>query len=106
MVHSIFWAAMDNVLPGASQQRCWFHKSGNVLNELPKRLHTKALEMMREMYSAESRTDAGAALEGFRKTFSEKHEKAVGLLEKDWDELTAFFDFPAKHWQSLRPQTL
>lgn len=97
-----FWAAMNNVLPGASQQRCWFHKSGNVLNELPKRLHTKALEMMREMYRAESRTDAGAALEDFRKAFSEKHEKAVRLLEKDWHELTAFFDFPAKHWQSLR----
>ena len=75
---------------------------GNVLNELAKRLHTKARDMMREVYRADSKTDAGAALEDFRKAFKDKHEKAATLLEKDWQPLTAYFDFPALHWKSLR----
>jgi len=97
-----FWSAMDNVLPGAKQQRCWVHKMGNVLNELPKRLQSKARDMMREIYRAESKTDAGAALEDFKKAFQEKHEKAVTLIVKDWQALTAYFEFPALHWKSLR----
>lgn len=97
-----FWAAMDNVLPGSDQQRCWVHKMGNVLNELPKRLQSKARDMMREMYRAESKTDAGAALDDFRKAFQDKHDKAVTLIEKDWKALTAYFDYPARHWKSLR----
>ena len=97
-----FWAAMNDVMPKVTQQRCWFHKMGNVLNELPKRLQTKAKEMMREMMKSESTTDAGAALADFKAVFGAKHEKAVELLEKDWTELTAYFKFPARHWKSIR----
>lgn len=97
-----FWAAVDDVMPKVRQQRCWFHKMGNVLNELPKRLQTKARDMMREMLKAESETDAGAALADFKAAFGVKYEKAVNLLEKDWKELTAYFKFPAQHWKSIR----
>lgn len=97
-----FWAAMDDVLPNVKQQRCWFHKMGNVLNELPKRLQNKARDMMREIMKAESETDAGAALADFKAAFGAKYEKAVKLLEKDWPELTAYFKFPAQHWKSIR----
>lgn len=97
-----FWAALREVLPEAKEQRCWFHKMGNVLNELPKRLQTKAKEMLREILKAESLTDAGKALDDFKQAFGAKHEKAVHLLEKDWTELTAYFSFPALHWKSIR----
>jgi putative transposase len=97
-----FWSAMNDVMLKVKQQRCWFHKMGNILNELPKRLQTKARDMMREMMKADSETDAGAALADFKAAFSAKHEKAVELLEKDWPELTAYFKFPALHWQSIR----
>ena len=97
-----FWAAIGDVMPKVTQQRCWFHKMGNVLNELPKRLQPKATEMMREMIRANSSTDAGAALQDFKSAFGAKHEKAVNLLEKDWTELTAYFKFPAMHWKSIR----
>ena len=97
-----FWAAMNDVLPDVKQQRCWFHKMGNVLNELPKRLQNKARDMMREMLKAESTTDAGKALAEFKTAFGLKHEKSVKLLEKDWPELTSYFKFPAQHWKSIR----
>jgi len=97
-----FWSAMDDVMPDVKQQRCWFHKMGNVLNALPKRLQTKARDMMREMFRADSETDAGAALAEFKAVFGAKHDKAVTLLEKDWTELTAYFKFPALHWRSIR----
>jgi putative transposase len=97
-----FWAAVGDVMPQIKQQRCWFHKMGNVLNELPKRLQAKATDMMREMMRANCSTDAGAALKDFKAIFGAKHGKAVHLLEKDWKELTAYFKFPAKHWQSIR----
>ena len=97
-----FWAALGDVMPMIKQQRCWFHKMGNVLNELPKRLQSKATEMMREMMRANCAADAGAALKDFKATFGAKHEKAVNLLEKDWSELTAYFKFPARHWRSIR----
>lgn len=97
-----FWAAVGDVMPKIKQQRCWFHKMGNVLNELPKRLQPKAKEMMREMMRADSATDAGSALEDFKTAFGAKHDKAVNLLQKDWSELTAYFKFPAIHWRSIR----
>jgi putative transposase len=97
-----FWAAMNDVLPKVKQQRCWFHKMGNVLNELPKRLQPKAKEMLREIMYSEGEADAGLAFKDFKLAFDAKYPKAADLIAKDWQELTAFYKFPALHWTSIR----
>jgi putative transposase len=96
------WAALRNVFPGAREQRCWVHKTANVLDALPKRLQPRAKTLLHEMAEAPSRADARKALERFRDDFDAKYPKAVAKLDKDWDTLTAFYDFPAEHWRHLR----
>ena len=96
------WAALRDVFPQAKEQRCWVHKTANVLDALPKRLQPRAKTLLHEMAEAPARADADAALERFREEFDAKYPKAVAKLDKDWRELTAFFDFPAEHWRHLR----
>ena len=96
------WAALRNVFPGAKEQRCWVHKTANVLDALPKRLQPRAKTLLHEMTEAPTRADARKALERFRDEFDAKYPKAVAMLDKDWDALTAFYDFPAEHWRHLR----
>jgi len=96
------WAALREVFPGAREQRCWVHKTANVLDSLPKRLQPRAKSLLHEMAEAPSRADARKALERFRSELDAKYPKAVAKLDKDWEELTAFFDFPAEHWRHLR----
>ncbi|MGO9974935.1 MAG: IS256 family transposase, partial [Solirubrobacteraceae bacterium] len=96
------WAALRNVFPAATEQRCWVHKTANVLDALPKRLQPRAKGMLHEMAEAPTRADARKALERFRDEFDAKYPKAVAKLEKDWEALTAFYDFPAEHWRHLR----
>lgn len=96
------WAALRDVYPGASEQRCWFHASGNVIDCLPKRLQVKAKGLLREIIEAPTRQDAGLALEIFREEYGAKYPKALAKLDRDWEKLTAFYDFPAEHWQHLR----
>src|SRR3954453_10714131 len=96
------WAALRNVFPGTREQRCWVHKTANVLDALPKRLQPRAKTLLHEMAEAPSRADARKARERFRDEFDAKYPKAVAKLDKDWDALTAFFDFPAEHWRHLR----
>jgi transposase-like protein len=96
------WAALRNVFPAAKEQRCWVHKTANVLDALPKRLQSRAKSLLHEMAEAPSRADASKALERFRGEFDAKYPKAVAKLDKDWEQLTAFYDFPAEHWQHLR----
>lgn len=96
------WAALRDVFPGAKEQRCWVHKTANVLDALPKRLQPRAKELLHEMAEAPARSDARAALERFREEFDAKYPKAVEKLDRDWAQLTAFFDFPAEHWRHLR----
>ena len=96
------WAALRNVFPGAREQRCWVHKTANVLDVLPKRLQPRAKNLLHEMAEAPTRADARKALERFRDEFDAKYPKAVAKLDKDWDALTAFYDFPAEHWRHLR----
>ena len=96
------WAALRNVFPGTTEQRCWVHKTANVLDALPKRLQPRAKSLLHEMAEAPSRADARKALERFRSEYDAKYPKAVGKLEKDWDALTAFYGFPAEHWRHLR----
>ncbi len=96
------WAALRNVFPGATEQRCWVHKTANCLDALPKRLQPKAKRLLHEMAEAPTRADARKARERFREEFDAKYPKAVAKLDKDWEQLTAFYEFPAEHWRHLR----
>jgi len=97
-----FWAALEEVYPESRQQRCWMHKTMNVLNCLPKSLQPKAKQALHEIWRANTREDAEKAFDLFLKTYEPKYPKAALCLEKDRDELMAFYDFPAQHWQSIR----
>src|SRR4051794_39035376 len=96
------WAALRDVFPGARRQACWVHKIANVLDALPKRLQGDAKTLLHEMMEAPTRTDACQALERFREQFDAKYPKATAKLDRDWEHLTAFYDFPAEHWRHLR----
>jgi len=97
-----FWKALPKVFPGTRSLRCWVHKTANVLNKLPKSLHGKAKAALQEIWMAESRKAATAALRAFVQTYGAKYPKAIECLTKDEDELLAFYDFPAEHWKHLR----
>ena len=97
-----FWKALGEVWPTTREQRCWVHKTANVLNKLPKSLHSKAKRVLQEIWMAETKKDAVVAFEAFAETYEVKYEKAVDCLTKDRDVLLAFYDFPAEHWKHLR----
>jgi putative transposase len=96
------WAALRDVFSGAGEQRCWVHKTANVLDCLPKRLQPRAKGLLNEIVGAPTRADARRALECFREEFAAKYPKALAKLDDDWKPLTAFYDFPAEHWAHLR----
>jgi transposase-like protein len=96
------WAALRDVFPGASEQRCWFHASGNILDCLPKRLQSRAKGLLGEIIEAPTRNEANIALEVFRQEYGAKYPKALAKLDRDWQQLTAFYDYPAEHWRHLR----
>jgi len=96
------WAALRDVFPGARRQACWVHAIANVLDALPKRLQPRAKSLLHEIMEAPSRADARQALERLREEFDAKYPKAVAKLDRDWQHLTAFYDFPAEHWRHLR----
>jgi putative transposase len=99
-----FWAALRTLeeFKNTKTQRCWFHKMGNILNDLPKRLQSKAKEMLHQIMYAESRESALIERGNFEVYFGEKYPKAIERLKNDWEELTRFFDFPALTWKHLR----
>jgi len=97
-----FWKALAEVWPKTREQRCWVHKTANVLNKLPKSLHGKAKRALQDIWMAETRNDAEAAFDVFLESYGAKYEKAVECLNKDRDALLAFYDFPAEHWKHLR----
>ena len=97
-----FWAALDEVYPQTRRQRCWVHKTANVLNYLPKRVQPKAKKALHEIWMAEDRASANKAFDHFVKVYQAKYPKAVACLEKDREDLLAFYDFPAEHWVHIR----
>jgi putative transposase len=97
-----FWAALEEVYPATRPQRCWMHKTMNVLNYLPKSTQAKAKQALHEIWQAETRPAAEKAFDLFIKTYEPKYPKATLCLGKDRAELLAFYDFPAQHWQSIR----
>jgi transposase-like protein len=97
-----FWAALDEAWPQTRCQRCWVHKTANVLNELPKSIHGKAKAGLHEIWMAETKAQAEKAFDQFVRNFSAKYPKATGVLVKDRAVLLSFYDFPAEHWAHIR----
>ena len=97
-----FWQAIEEVWPKTRGQRCWVHKTANVLNKLPKSQHAKAKRALQEIWMAETKRDALTAFDAFVETWGVKYDKAVECLIKDRDALLALYDFPAEHWKHLR----
>ncbi len=97
-----FWAAAAEVYPESRNQRCWVHKTANILDKLPKKLQAKAKTMLHEMYLAETKADALVAHRSFIETYEAKYPKAVKCLNDSYEALFAFYDFPAKHWCHIR----
>ncbi len=97
-----FWAALEEVLPATRQQRCWMHKTGNVLNALPKSVQPKAKSALHDIWQAATREDAERAFDQFIVTYEAKYPKASACLLKDRESLMTFYEFPAVHWQHLR----
>jgi putative transposase len=97
-----FWIALGKVFPATRQQRCWVHKTMNVLDKLPKTEQPAAKAMLHEVWMASTRADATAAFDRFVTVYGSKWPRAAACLERDRAELLAFYDFPAEHWQHLR----
>jgi len=97
-----FWAAMRKVWPATREQRCWVHKTANILNELPKRLRSEAKDRIHQIWMAPTRKAAHEAFDHFIEVYGAKYPKAVECLARDRDELLTFYDFPAEHWKHLR----
>jgi putative transposase len=97
-----FWAALEEAWPETRGQRCWVHKTANVLNELPKSMQGKAKAGLHEIWMAETQAQAEKAFDRFVRDFGAKYPKAVDKLIKDRAALLAFYDFPAEHWIHIR----
>ena len=101
--HLGIWGALRNVYPEASEQRCWNHKSINVLDRLPKRQHESAKLMLRNIPYAESRAVAERLRDVFGSCCREhSYEGAAESLERDWERMATFYDFPLEHWRHIR----
>jgi transposase-like protein len=97
-----FWKALAQVYPATREQRCWVHKTANVLDKLPKRLQPEAKEKLHAIWMAPTRAEAERAFDLFLATYEAKYDKATACLAKDRDVLLTFYDFPAEHWRHLR----
>ncbi len=97
-----FWAALRKVFGETREQRCWLHKTGNVLNHLPKSVQPRAKDDLHEIWMAETRDNAIQAFQAFLEKYQAKYAAACACLEKDRDVLLTFYDFPAEHWKHLR----
>ena len=97
-----FWCALAKAFPATKQQRCWVHKTANVLNKLPKNQQPRAKQMLHEIWLSATREEACKAFDLFVQTYQAKYPKAADCLLKDREKLLAFYDLPAEHWSHLR----
>ena len=97
-----FWPALEEVYPGAREQRCWVHKTANILDKMPKSVQRHAKEKIHKMYFAPTQREALEAFDSFLNIYGALYPKACECLRKDKDVLFTFYDFPAMHWQHLR----
>lgn len=97
-----FWAALRKIFPDTREQRCWVHKTANVLNKMPKSVQPKAKQDLHEIWQAETHADATKAFDNFIEKYDAKYQPACECLRKDREQLLSFYDFPAEHWGHLR----
>lgn len=97
-----FWGALEELYPSTQQQRCWCHKTRNVLNTLPTSVQPKAKQALHDIWQAETKAAAEQAFEVFLTSYELKYPKATACLQKDREEMLTFYKFPAQHWPSLR----
>lgn len=97
-----FWKALPQVFGTTRAQRCWVHKTANILNKLPKSQQAKAKAALQEIWMAATRQEAEQAFAHFLRVYRPKYPKAADCLDKDRDALLTFYDFPAEHWMHLR----
>ena len=97
-----FWSALREVFATTREQRCWVHKTMNVLNAIPKSMQEKAKGHLHDIWQAETKAAANAAFDVFVKTYGVKWEKAVAKLSKDRNAMLTFYDYPAEHWKHIR----
>ncbi|HFC9269514.1 TPA: IS256 family transposase [Legionella pneumophila] len=97
-----FWGALSKIYPETRHQRCWVHKTANVLNKLPKSMQPKVKASLHEIWMASKREEAYKSFDNTIALYSAKYPKAMACLAKDKEELLAFYDFPAEHWQHIR----
>lgn len=97
-----FWKALTKKWPTTRQQRCWVHKTANVLNKVPKAMQPKIKEALHDIWMADTRKNAHKAFDSCLNRFEDKYPGAMKCLQKDKDSMLAFYDFPAVHWQHIR----
>jgi transposase-like protein len=97
-----FWAALEEIFPATRQQRCWVHKTANILNYLPKSLQARAKAALHDIWMADTKAKAETAFDRFVTNYGAKYPKATECLTKDRAALLAFYDFPAEHWIHIR----
>ena len=97
-----FWAALEEEYPRCRQQRCWVHKTANILDKMPKSVQANAKRMIHEMYMSPTKERALKAYDAFVAHYSAKYPGAAKCLEKDKEQMFGFYDFPAEHWQHIR----
>ena len=97
-----FWKALAKQWPETATQRCWVHKTANVLNKVPKAVQPKVKEALHDIWQAETRDSAYKAFDNTLKRFEAKYARAMECLKKDKENMLAFYDFPAEHWQHIR----
>jgi putative transposase len=97
-----FWKALSKVYDTTRWQRCWVHKTANILNKLPKSLQTKAKQRLHQIWMADNKAEAEKNFDAFIQTYEAKYPKVTDCLKKDRDALLTFYDFPAEHWRHIR----
>src|SRR5271154_2393584 len=97
-----FWSALEEEYPQCQQQRCWVHKTANILDKMPKSVQANAKRMIHEMYMSPTKDKALKAYDEFLAHYSAKYPGACKCLEKDREQMFNFYDFPAEHWQHIR----
>jgi transposase-like protein len=97
-----FWKALRETWPESAEQRCWVHRTANVLDKLPKRLQPRAKKHLHEIFQAETKEVAQEQVEVFQREYGDRYPKAVASLVRDEEKLLTYYDFPAAHWQTIR----
>jgi Transposase and inactivated derivatives len=97
-----FWAALREVYPATGEQRCWVHKTANILDKMPKSVQSKAKEKIHDIYLSPTREQGLVAYNSFLSLYGKKFPEACECLSKDKDVLLTFYDFPAEHWVHVR----